>query len=149
MRMERLIFTLVSVMFALHLTTAIATSDVREKDDFGTYSPKCSGDQEYIQKGEWVYRYNEWTLSLTPTTCGRQINATQTPNMFYEIVKKFAGSPYWANTRGMINQLTCHLVIARNKPEWNLDPWRPYVGHDRSVAEGCNATTPDPDSVFH
>jgi hypothetical protein len=110
----------------------------------------CSSDgQRYIAKGEWIYRYQEWTLSLTPTECGRNIQSDKTGNMFYEIVKDYSGSRFWTNDRGMINQLTCHLTIARNKPEWNLDPWRPYVGHTETVAQQCNVTVPAPDQPFH
>ncbi len=68
--------------------------------------------------------------------------------MFYEIAKKFSGSPYWKNTRGMINQLTCHLAIAREKDKWNLEPFRPYVGYAATVAAGCNPLEPKPDPEF-
>ncbi len=108
---------------------------------------------QYIQSGEWVYRaaeYDlpEWTLSLEPTPCGRYIDQTETAFMFYEIAKKFSGSPYWTNTRGMINQLTCHLVIAREKDKWNLEPFRPYVGYAATVAAGCNPLEPKADPEF-
>ena len=32
------------------------------------------------------------------------------------------------------------LDIARNKPEWNLEPSRPYVNIQDSKAQGCNNT---------
>ena len=76
--------------------------------------PRCA---EYIESGQWVYRFNEWTLEIKPTACGREIGADETAYMFYEIAKKFSGDQYWVNTRGMINQLACHLQIARAKPE--------------------------------
>jgi hypothetical protein len=105
--------------------------------------------ESYIERGTWVYRYSEWTLELTPTECGRQVSSDNTAFMFYEMSKKFGGSPYWVNARGIINQLTCHLVIARDKPTWNLDPWRPYVGHVTTVAVECNPQVPDPEPDFH
>lgn len=67
----------------------------------------------------------------------------------WKIVRKFSGSRFWANDRGLVNQLTCHFVIARNKPEWNLEPWRPYVGHNETVAQQCNVTVPAPDTPFY
>ena len=148
--MPHLLPALVPVILTVGLSIppAHAANEPEKLNDYATFTPKCGG-QDYIQSGEWVYRYNEWTLSLTPTDCGRNIAPSQTPNMFYEISKKFAGSPYWSNTRGMINQLTCHLAIARYKQEWNLDPWRPYVGYSKTAAAGCNVTQPDPDSEFH
>lgn len=116
---------------------------------------------EYIQSGTWNYmfikdpnyetnyQFNEWRLSLVPTSCGRTIDSSETAYMFYEIVKKFGQNEHWTNNRGMINQLTCHLAIARNKDTWNLEPWRPYVGYDKTVAAGCNPTVPDPDPAWH
>lgn len=110
---------------------------------------------EYIENGKWVYRYssdypfNEWMLSLKPSDCGRYIDSSETAYMFYEIIKKFGQSEHWSNNRGMINQLTCHLYIAREKTEWNLEPWRPYVGYTKTVASGCNPLEPDPDPAYH
>lgn len=31
-------------------------------------------------------------------------------------------------------------MVARNKPEWNLDPSRPYTSTEDSIAKGCNNT---------
>lgn len=137
--------TLTSVLAALAIAHCPATLAVSQPTN-PAIEPSCP---EYITKGEWVYRYNEWVLSLTPSVCGRQIDSTETGLMFYEIVRKFSGSRFWANDRGLVNQLTCHLVIARNKPEWNLEPWRPYVGHNETVAQQCNVTVPAPDTPFH
>ena len=40
----------------------------------------------------------------------------------------------------MRRQLVCHFNIARNKPEWNLEPSRPYTSNEDSIAKGCNNT---------
>ncbi|KFB21618.1 hypothetical protein PGPR2_18315 [Pseudomonas aeruginosa PGPR2] len=37
-------------------------------------------------------------------------------------------------------QLVCHFNVARNKPEWNLEPSRPYTSNEDSIAKGCNNT---------
>lgn len=108
-------------------------------------APTC---MNYVERGQWVYRYHEWTLEIVPTECGRKIGPEETAYTFFEIAKKFSGDKYWTNTRGMINQLTCHYAIARDKPEWNLDPWRPYVGHAATVTAGCNGVEPKPDTPF-
>ncbi len=31
-------------------------------------------------------------------------------------------------------------MVARNKPEWNLEPSRPYISNEDSIAKGCNNT---------
>jgi len=145
-------FAIITISLCILLPPAIraeeASAPINTEASALGYSNKQTCP-EYILAGQWMYRYNEWTLALTPTPCGRAITSDETAFMFYEIAKKFSGSIYWQNTRGMINQLTCHLTIARNKPEWNLDPWRPYVGHNLTVAEECNVVTPVPDPAFH
>ncbi|MDH0747894.1 DUF2599 domain-containing protein [Pseudomonas sp. GD03842] len=112
-------------------------------------TPSCP---EYIQKGEWKYRsdegIHEWAISLTPTPCGRYIDVSEIGLMFYEIVLKFGQSPYWHNNRGVINQLICHAKNAREKPEWNLEPFRPYVGSVITEQARCNPLTPNPDPDF-
>ncbi|HXR00907.1 MAG TPA: DUF2599 domain-containing protein, partial [Pseudomonas sp.] len=128
-------------------TSAFAVSNApAARESAKETQPVCA---TYVDSGAWVYRDYEWTLSLTPSECSRSIDSSQTAYMFFEIVKKFAGSPYWRNDRGMINQLTCHMLIAKDKDQWNLEPWRPFVGHTETVAQRCNVTTPAPDQPFH
>lgn len=43
-----------------------------------------------------------------------------------------------ADTPGVRDQLTCHLIGAPDKATWNLEPWRPDVGLLDTVAELCN-----------
>ncbi|MCD5972071.1 DUF2599 domain-containing protein [Pseudomonas quasicaspiana] len=131
---------IISIVLLANMAWAVNAS----ADDSKTL-PTC---MVYIDHGTWVYRYQEWTLEIVPTPCGRNVGADETAYTFFEIAKKFSGSEHWGNTRGMINQLTCHYAIARNKPEWNLDPWRPYVGHAATVEASCNVTVPKPDTPF-
>jgi hypothetical protein len=144
---------LIAVLLTSAAAAQLSAAEVPLKQPLQpSVAQNCS---EYIQSGKWVYRFssdyqfNEWMLSLTPSACGRYINASETAYMFYEVVKKFGQSEHWSNNRGMINQLTCHLYIAREKPEWNLEPWRPYVGYSKTVATGCNPIEPDPDPAYH
>ncbi|MGC1332863.1 DUF2599 domain-containing protein [Pseudomonas sp.] len=101
----------------------------------------------YIEKGEWVFRYdpgtqhNEWTLMVTPTPCGRDIRENGTNQEYLELWNKFSGDEQWKNNDqgGMRRQLVCHLVIARYKSTWNLEPFRPDVSHEQSIKDGCNS----------
>lgn len=47
-----------------------------------------------------------------------------------------------AGTAGMYDQFLCHWNYARvvepDKPSWNLEPWRPAVGYNATVAALCN-----------
>ncbi|WP_408980439.1 DUF2599 domain-containing protein [Pseudomonas sp. B21-051] len=36
-------------------------------------------------------------------------------------------------------------MVARDKPEWNLESWRPDVGFTKTVAVGCNHEEPLPE----
>lgn len=138
------------VVFSLTFASTSAWAQQPAKPSRDTQlQPAPARCSTYIEKGNWVVAYNEWSLQLVPTKCGRAIQADETPNMFYEIVKKFGdpetfGGPpdpakdRWKNVKGMIDQLTCHLTIARNKPTWNLEPHRPWVGYEATVAAECN-----------
>nr|WP_246237960.1 DUF2599 domain-containing protein [Pseudomonas akapageensis] len=100
----------------------------------------------YIQSAAWVNRDDpgtrkkEWTLSVVPTNCGRAIQPDQTDAFYQELVAKYGKDTNWtANDKGgMRRQLVCHLVQARHKPEWNLEPFRPDVSHEASLNAGCN-----------
>jgi hypothetical protein len=52
-----------------------------------------------------------------------------------------------AGTPGMYDQFKCHWqwarLVAPGKPSWNLEPWRPAVGYDATVAASCNPGGPD------
>lgn len=54
------------------------------------------------------------------------------------------GQEYY-NTNGMamlflfINLKNwCHADFARNKPQWNLEPWRPVVSWSKMISKRCN-----------
>ena len=51
---------------------------------------------------------------------------------------------YSVNGGSLRRQMVCHLAAVydgkpvRNKPEWNLEPARPYVDQATAVAQYCN-----------
>ncbi|GAA0901306.1 hypothetical protein GCM10009552_03750 [Rothia nasimurium] len=98
----------------------------------------------YILSGEWILRTDgdnagQWSLSLTPSSCGRQITRTaEFAHMFDEVVTKFGDSRYFTNPRGMKDQLQCHLDNASGNNTWNLEPHRPDVGLTATKAAQCN-----------
>lgn len=102
--------------------------------------------EKYIEGATWEKRNDPginreaWTLKVTPTQCGRQIDETQTNAAYAELLKKFGEAAEWneENGGGMRRQLVCHLVLARNKPTWNLEPFRPNVSHQESLDADCN-----------
>ncbi len=111
-----------------------------------------NGCPAYIQSATWIERYdlgfrkNLWALSVVPTPCGRATGPGQTNNFFNELVTFYWNHEQWKgnkdnpdnNIASMRRQLVCHFQIARTKPEWNLEPSRPYVSNEESVKQGCN-----------
>lgn len=106
----------------------------------------------YIERAAWIerddpgFKKKVWSLSITPTDCGRKIDDTQTNNFFNEMAADYYMDNNWkgnldnrdSNIASMRRQLTCHFLIARNKAEWNLEPSRPYVSIQESKAQECN-----------
>ncbi|WP_367616714.1 DUF2599 domain-containing protein [Pseudomonas farris] len=69
------------------------------------------------------------------------------PRLWDELTRDYSNSRYWKNTHGMRHQLICHLAIARDKPQWNLEPWRPDVGYAKTLEAGCNHVVPLPEKA--
>ncbi|KAA0023659.1 DUF2599 domain-containing protein [Antrihabitans cavernicola] len=78
-------------------------------------------------------------LQVIPTPAGRADTfPTAGDRAWSEVI---AAEPS-ADTPGMHDQFFCHWVYARlvqpDKPSWNLEPWRPNVGYQATVAAQCN-----------
>lgn len=103
----------------------------------------------YIESATWVFRHDpgtnkkEWTLSVLPTACSREINKDndiELSRFYNELFEKYGQSPQWkVNTGGMRPQVYCHLDLAKDKREWNLEPFRPNVTNQKSVEDRCNS----------
>jgi hypothetical protein len=102
---------------------------------------------KYIESAHWFYRDYQWSLSITPTTCARRTQDLGTPFIWNELTRDYSNSRYWKNTHGMRHQLICHMEIARDKPQWNLEPWRPDVGYSKTLEAGCNHVIPLPEKA--
>ncbi|MHC8333199.1 DUF2599 domain-containing protein [Pseudomonas sp. LB3P25] len=102
---------------------------------------------KYIETAEWFRRDYEWSIAITPTPCARETQPEQTPFLWDELTRDYSNSRYWKNTHGLRHQLICHLAIARDKPQWILEPWRPDVGYEKTLAAGCNHVTPLPEQA--
>ncbi|PQP04066.1 MULTISPECIES: DUF2599 domain-containing protein [Pseudomonas] len=102
---------------------------------------------KYVASAQWVYRDYQWSFSITPTPCARKTPPEGTPFLWDELSRDYSNSRYWKNTHGMRHQLICHLAIARDKPQWNLEPWRPDVGYSKTLEAGCNHVIPLPEQA--
>ena len=111
--------------------------------------------ERYVESATWVerddpgFRKKIMTLEVVPTDCGRKIQDNQTNNFFNELVVDHYLDSEWkdnpdnrdSNIGSMRRQLVCHFNVARNKPEWNLEPSRPYTSNEDSIARA--AITPE------
>lgn len=111
----------------------------------------------YIADATWLKRYDPgiqkdaWTLAVKPTDCGRKLTPAQTEAAYAELFNKYASDPRWTPDNGsMRRQFVCHLtwtgtdangkpISTRDKPVWNLEPFRPYVTQEEALKAGCNA----------
>lgn len=107
----------------------------------------------YVESAVWVERFdpgagsNKWTLSVTLTEEGKKIKGSSgTDAVFAELVRREGRSPNWTPKPDLLDvrkdsmrrQLVCHYQIAPNKPQMNLEPFRPYVNDQASKEAGCN-----------
>lgn len=109
---------------------------------------------KYIQSSTWVQRddpklgKDTWTLEVVPTECGRKIQEDETDRMFAELYNKHKDDEQWrqysVNGGSLRRQMVCHLAAVidgrpvRDKPEWNLEPARPYVTQQKALDMKCN-----------
>lgn len=120
----------------------VRTSPRSAADSYIQTVERCTS---YVASARWIYRNYEWTISITPTDCARRTPPEGTAYLWDELTRDYSNSRYWTNTHGLRHQLICHLMVARDKPEWNLEPWRPDVGLTKTVAAGCNHEEPLPE----
>ncbi len=94
---------------------------------------------------EWTDDADGRRLHVYPTPAGRE---DQFPAARDRAWSEIVAATPDADSPGMYDQFACHWVWARlvapNKPSWNLEPWRPAVGYDATVAAMCNPGGPDP-----
>ncbi|RAI67825.1 DUF2599 domain-containing protein [Pseudomonas fluorescens] len=142
--MHRIIGAMLMTLPAVCAQAATPPDDVRASElaNADSYIQKVERCKSYIASAQWIYRNYEWALSIKPTDCARQTPPEGTAYLWDELTRDYSNSRYWTNTHGLRHQLICHLMVARNKPEWYLEPWRPDVGLSKTVAEGCNHETP-------
>lgn len=106
----------------------------------------------YVESAVWTKSFDPglkkdvWSLSVTPTECGRKTDRTQTNNFFNELATYHWMPPEWqgntdnpeSNIASMRRQLACHLEIADTTPKWTLEPSRRYVTQEESKAQRCD-----------
>ncbi|MFE5477742.1 DUF2599 domain-containing protein [Nocardia sp. NPDC056541] len=92
----------------------------------------------------WTENVDGPRLLVFPTQAGRKTAAPGTDELAWQEVRALDAD---ADAPGMRDQFVCHWVWARmvapDKPSWNLEPWRPDVGYQATVAANCNPGGPE------
>ncbi|MTE16354.1 DUF2599 domain-containing protein [Nocardia sp. CT2-14] len=101
-------------------------------------------DQALIDHTEWTDDIDGRRLRIYPTQAGRTDIFPAAGERAWQEVLALAPD---ADTPGMYDQFRCHWVWARavapDKTSWNIEPWRPAVGYDATVAAMCNPGGPE------
>lgn len=130
-------FTINNNDIILDIDTSNVTYPI--ETSYGVYAANSSRDvTDYFKYcGFNIVREGSLTLGPRYFDEGSVISTTNAwnavVNLFYKV------SMYWTdNLDGMHDQYWCHANFAKTKNEWNLEPYRPNVGYNATVAAHCN-----------
>ncbi len=142
----RILFhSLMGVGLMLNINSPLYAQTAKDAPD--SYILTVERCVKYVESAQWVYRDYRWSFSITPTPCARRTQPEGTAFLLDELSRDYSNSRFWKNNHGMRHQLICHLAIARDKPQWNLEPWRPDVGYAKTLEAGCNHVVPLPEKA--
>lgn len=100
--------------------------------------------QPLIERVEWTEGQDGSRLLVFPTRAGRDTTFPGAESRAWAEILAYSPA---ADTPGMYDQFVCHWHWARlvqpDKPSWNLEPWRPDVGYEGTVAASCNPGGPE------
>jgi hypothetical protein len=102
-------------------------------------SGKEPGDRENYIANVQVLRVSAGTVyRVRPTRAGR----LATPQALRTQAWRQAVRQGVPDRNGLQHQFLCHpySIIARTKPTWDLESWRPTVGLTRTMLAACNPT---------
>ena len=105
------------------------------------YSTRSAQDLlDWFNDAHWIWRGSELSLRLYPKDWCKQANITTAlkETTWAAVYNYFHTESYWDNSEGMRQQYLCHVDFAKYENNWNLEPWRPNVGYNATVAAGCN-----------
>ncbi|MBU4213497.1 MAG: DUF2599 domain-containing protein [Actinobacteria bacterium] len=88
-----------------------------------------------VESLDWGTREGGRSLAVTPTPWTRSGSLAAEAGVWAAM----SADPE-AATATMRAQLDCHLLGARDKDTWNLEPWRPEVGAAEMITTSCNPT---------
>lgn len=88
-----------------------------------------------VNNAVWGYNEGGRSLTVTPTAWARTGSQAAATALWVAI-----STDEEAAAQTMHDQLDCHLLGAREKDTWNLEPWRPEVDSITMLTTRCNPT---------
>lgn len=102
----------------------------------------CAGGRALIDEVAWVEIDERASLEVVPSDLLRDCALAAVDDLAWAEVLELQPD---ADTPGMVEQFTCHVLFAPRKQEWRLEPWRPVVDGREMIATRCNPGGADPD----
>lgn len=102
----------------------------------------CAGGRALIDEVAWVEIDQRASLEVVPSDLLRDCALAAVDDLAWAEVLELQPD---ADTPGMVEQFTCHVLFAPRKQEWHLEPWRPVVDGREMIATRCNPGGADPD----
>lgn len=104
---------------------------------------KSTNFNTYFSDSEWIRRGNIESLSLVhkfdlKNTYDIGLESITRIDIWDKILVKHSKDIKWSNTEGLKNQLQCHFDFAKDKSEWNIEPFRQNVGYISTLLASCN-----------
>lgn len=115
----------------------------------GTHDEVCDA---YFENGSWTMDEFGPVIKLTPTACGRKVDVNSRESLALleiEMLKKYGQYKDMTNLYGVFNQLECHIRRYPDKPTWNLEPQRPFVGLATTLNAECNPAVAVPEKPYY
>ena len=86
------------------------------------------------------------SMTVTLNDCTRKLSDAQLNNFVNKLVSTQYLKPEWqgdpkvgSNSIASVRQqLQCYLATSRNLPAWGVEPSRPYLTKEKTLANGCN-----------
>nr|WP_306238971.1 DUF2599 domain-containing protein [Ornithinimicrobium cryptoxanthini] len=107
-----------------------------------TGAPSPCESEALIEAAAWIELDGRSSLEVRPTEVLRQCGLHGASEKAWPEVLELIPD---ADTDGMREQFTCHVLFAPTKDVWHLEPWRPVVDGPQLLAARCNPGGADPD----
>ena len=102
----------------------------------------CRSGNPLVDSATWIQVDGRPSLEVVPTGLLRRCGLRGVQDAAWQELLALYPD---ADTEGMEEQFTCHVLFAPGKDVWHLEPWRPVVDGNEMMAARCNPGGTDPD----